>query len=85
MKCLNLRNLILNLKTPFGMIISGPSGSGKTTFLMRFMKEIQSLINPPQNPSYIATVNTMIIFLQCKMEEFKFTKEFPMKICLILL
>ena len=29
------------------MIISGPSGSGKTTFLMRFLKETQSLINPP--------------------------------------
>ena len=34
-------------KSPFGMIFSGPSGSGKTTFLMRFLKETQSLVNPP--------------------------------------
>ena len=34
-------------KSPFGMIISGSSGSGKTTFLMRFLKETQSLVNPP--------------------------------------
>ena len=36
----------LKFKAPFGMIISGPSSSGKTTFLLKFLREYQTLIDP---------------------------------------
>ena len=38
--------LDLKFKAPFGMIISGPSSSGKTTFLLRFLNEYQTLMQP---------------------------------------
>jgi hypothetical protein len=36
----------LNLKLPFGLIISGPSSSGKSTFLLRFIADAPNLITP---------------------------------------
>ena len=36
----------LKLKLPFGMVISGPSSSGKTTFLLKFLKGRDLLIDP---------------------------------------
>jgi hypothetical protein len=42
----NFADKELKLKLPFGMILSGPSSSGKSTFLLRFIAEAESLIDP---------------------------------------
>lgn len=37
----------LKLHLPFSLIISGPSSSGKSSFLLRFIKQVQELVDPP--------------------------------------
>lgn len=39
-------NKDLQLKLPFGMVVSGPSSSGKSTFLLKFIADSDELINP---------------------------------------
>lgn len=36
----------LRFRLPFGMILSGPSSSGKSTFLIKFLSEADSLVEP---------------------------------------
>nr|CAD2190020.1 unnamed protein product [Meloidogyne enterolobii] len=46
MEALTFSNKDLKLKLPFGMIVSGPSSSGKSTFLLKFISEVEELIEP---------------------------------------
>jgi len=46
METLSFSDKELKFKLPFGMIISGPSSSGKSTFLLKFISETESLIDP---------------------------------------
>lgn len=52
----------LNLKSPFGMIISGPSSSGKTSFLLKFIAEAKELIYPmPASILYCFGENSQVV------------------------
>jgi len=44
--CLVFSSEELKFRLQFGMVVSGPSSSGKTTWLLRFLKHVNSLVTP---------------------------------------